>query len=189
LLIVPARNHPAIDPPSIRQRLAALWGLFGVLALLCFAIWRLAPIAWEALEDCERLAWFHWVVLIVFTGFMIRAEGYKGFQKSFSPRTAARARWLLQDDSLVRAILAPVFCMGYHWAGKRTRIVATCLTIGIVILVILIRVFLDQPWRGIVDAGVVVGLSYGVVTLLVFGYRALSSRDFSHDPDVSVPPR
>ena len=44
--------------------------------------------------------------------------------------------------------------------------------VGIVILVIIIRQ-LDQPWRGIVDAGVVIGLVWGALSIVVMFVRAV----------------
>jgi hypothetical protein len=70
--------------------------------------------------------------------------------------------------------------MGYFHADRRTRIVAHALTFGIVVLVLLVRL-LPQPWRGIIDTGVVVGLTWGLVSLAVFTIRA-----FAHGrPDAS----
>jgi len=61
--------------------------------------------------------------------------------------------------------------MGYFHATKRTKIVAYSLTIGITLLVILVRL-IPQPWRGIIDAGVVVGLTWGVLSLIIFILRS-----------------
>ena len=36
--------------------------------------------------------------------------------------------------------------------------------------------FLSQPWRGIIDIGVVVGLLWGVVALLIFTVQAFAGR-------------
>ncbi len=42
---------------------------------------------------------------------------------------------------------------------------------------------LAQPWRGIVDAGVVVGLTWGCVAILVFWARSLLGRPPEIAPD------
>jgi len=73
--------------------------------------------------------------------------------------------------------------MGYFHATTRRRIKSTLLTVVIVIFVILVQ-RLDQPWRGIVDVGVVAGLLWGLATLTVFSYLALSQRDFGYSPEV-----
>ena len=43
---------------------------------------------------------------------------------------------------------------------------------------------LDQPWRGIVDAGVVVGLSYGCIALVVAFARVLLGAPLRVTPQV-----
>ena len=53
-------------------------------------------------------------------------------------------------------------------------IVTYLLTVMIVVLVIVFHM-LDQPWRGILDAGVVVGLSWGIVTLVISAYGSLTN--------------
>ncbi|MBP82699.1 MAG: hypothetical protein CMO61_02500 [Verrucomicrobiales bacterium] len=114
---------------------------------------------------------------------MLFAEGYRGFQKKFSPRTAARVRYLKQNPTWIRVVLAPFFCMGYFYASKKTKIVAYALTFGVIILIALVK-FLEQPWRGIVDFGVVLGLSYGLISFLIYTARALFTTSFNEDPEV-----
>ena len=46
-------------------------------------------------------------------------------------------------------------------------------------LIILVR-FLSQPWRGIVDAGIVAGLSWGFIALLAFSLQAFTVGEFKH---------
>ena len=53
----------------------------------------------------------------------------------------------------------------------------------IVSLVIAVR-WLEQPWRGIVDAGVVVGLSWGLVSMAAFTLRALTDPGYPYGPEV-----
>jgi hypothetical protein len=43
---------------------------------------------------------------------------------------------------------------------------------------------LAQPWRGIIDGGVVVGLAWGLVSLVVFGFQALTADEFPYAPEV-----
>ena len=49
---------------------------------------------------------------------------------------------------------------------------------------VLVIPYLAQPWRGIVDAGVVVGLLWGLITIVVFAFQAFTSDDFSYSPEV-----
>jgi len=161
--------------------IGAIWGLMGVLALLGCAIYRLTPRATEALN--MELTTLHWIVLVIWVLFMLVAEGYRGFQKKFSPRTAARIRHLRDHPNALHVVLAPLFCMGYFHALRKTRIIAFALTFGIVLLVILVK-FAPQPWRGIIDAGVVLGLSYGSISLLILTAKALFTANFPHSPEV-----
>lgn len=157
-----------------------IWGTLGVCALLGWAIYRLTPRAMEAINGGLN-AW-QWIVLVIWAFFMLVAEGYRGFQKKFSPRTAARIRYLRDHPDPLRAVLAPFFCMGYFHAKKKTRIVAICLTSGIVLLILLVSLS-PQPWRGIIDFGVVLGLSYGLISLLAFTFQALTNPDYPHSPE------
>ena len=166
---------------SMLGTMGALWGLGGVLALLLSACFRLWPKAVDAFS--YTFGWYHWTSLIVIVLGMAYAEGYKGFQKAFSPRTAARARYLRTNPRVVHIILAPFFCMGYFHATKRRRITSISLTLGIIVLIIMVSA-LSQPWRGIIDAGVVVGLAWGVISLLLFGIQALGTGPYPYSPEV-----
>ncbi len=73
--------------------------------------------------------------------------------------------------------------MGFFHANRRTKITAYVLTFGIVILVLLVHQ-LEQPWRGIVDAGVVIGLSWGLVSLVWSTVRALTRSHYEPSPEV-----
>ncbi len=77
----------------------------------------------------------------------------------------------------------PLFCMGFFYATRRRKITSISVTAGIVLLIVLVRL-LPQPWRGIIDLSVVVGLGWGIVSLVFFAYRAFSSEQFDYPPDV-----
>jgi len=160
---------------------AALWGLTGITLLLGSAIYRLGPAALDLMT--QPLTLVHWVALIFSLVFMGFAEGYRGFQQAFSPRVAARIRYLSQNVTPLRLALAPMFCMGYFHIKRRRQIVTICLTLGIVVLVQVVHL-LEQPWRGIVDAGVVLGLVWGLTSLLLFTAKAFFSRNFDHSPEM-----
>lgn len=161
--------------------LIAVWGLAGPVLLLSWAIIRLTPIAMEAIS--QQLTWYHWLALVVNLLLMGYSEGYRGFQKAYSPRLAARVRHLRDTKSISQKIFAPFFCMGYFHATRRRLITTYVLTLGIVVLVILVH-RLSQPWRGILDAGVVFGLGWGLVATLIYCYRALCSPHFGYSPEV-----
>ncbi len=156
----------------MRPSWPSLWGVVGVSALLAEAIVRLfrpavTPLLEGTLSLQESLAYLG---TVVFFGFV---EGYRGFQKAFSPRAAARAVWLdRQDAPLWLKLCAPLFCMALLHASKRRLVTNWLLVLGIVGLILLVRM-LPQPWRAIVDGGVVVGLSWGGLSLLAFYLKEL----------------
>ena len=162
------------------RTIAALWGLVGVCALVGSAIYRLTPRALEAIN--MGLNTWQWIALVIFAIFMLISEGYRGFQKRFSPRTAARVKYLYDHPNLLRGLLAPLFCMGYFHANRKTQLTAIILTLGIIMLVILVS-FCPQPWRGIIDFGVVLGLSWGIATFVIFSIQALTQKDYPHSPE------
>lgn len=159
----------------------AVWGLAGVILLLSSAVYRLAPIGLDAFD--HPFAWYHWVSLAAVLVFMAYAEGYRGFQQRFSPRVASRAKYLRKNPRPLHALLGPFFCMGYFHATRRRKITSVSVTLGIVVLVILVRL-LNQPWRGIIDVGVVVGLAWGLISLVVFIFQAFLSDSFGYSPEV-----
>jgi len=163
------------------SRIGAIWGITGVVLLLGSAIYRLTPIALDAFS--YDWLWYHWFSFALMLFFMAYAEGYRAFQQGFSPRVAARARYLRNHPNLLHAVLAPLFCMAYFHAPKRRQITSISVTAGIIVLVILVRL-LDQPWRGIIDGTVVVGLAWGLLSLLMFGYQAFTQETFTYSPEV-----
>jgi len=159
----------------------AIWGIGGICLLLAFTITRLLPITVEAFDYSWH--WNHWASLIFNTLVMAYYEGYKGFQKGFSPRLAARARYLRSNPKRLHVLLAPLFCAGYFYSTKRRQLSIILLTLFIIIAVVLVGE-LRQPWRGIVDAGVVLGLAWGLVSTTFFGFTALSASEFNHATDI-----
>jgi uncharacterized membrane protein YedE/YeeE len=165
-------------------RAGAFWGLAGVILLIGSAVYRLTPLAIEAFS--YDWLWYHWSGFALIIFFMAYVEGYLAFQQAFSPRVAARARYLREHPGVLHVMLAPLFCMAYFHAPRRRQITSISVTAGIIILVVLVRL-LQQPWRGIIDGGVVVGLAWGLVSLVIFGYQALTAESFPYQPEVPGP--
>ncbi|MDG4867690.1 hypothetical protein P8631_06715 [Guyparkeria sp. 1SP6A2] len=165
--------------------IGAIWGVLGLSALLLWAIYRLSFYALEA--SSVPWAWWHWAFFAVWMVFMIYSEGYKGFQKGFSPRVVARAVHLSRHPVGWHVALAPLYCMGFIHATKKRRIVAFSVTGGVLVLVLLVGL-LPQPWHGIVDFGVVAGLLYGVVAIIAFALRAIRGRPIDSPTDVPIAP-
>lgn len=162
--------------------LGAVWGIAGVVLLLAYAIARLIPIVLDAFR--HDLYWYHWGVLLLNLVVVAYAEGYRGFQQSFSPRIAARAKYLQEHPNLWYSIFGPFYCLGYFQTTPRRRRAVWLLTIGIILLIVLVH-NLAQPWRGIIDAGVVVGLAWGLISLVIYSGQAFSSESFAHSPEVT----
>ncbi|MDH3450827.1 MAG: hypothetical protein OEN20_00290 [Gammaproteobacteria bacterium] len=158
-----------------------VWGLGGVIALLTMAVVRLTAIAIDAFQ--YPFDGWQWSVLIAHTAFMAHSEGYKGFQKSYAPRLVARARHLVAAPTPARIALAPLFCMGYFHATRRRLLSTYLLTVAIVVLIVVYH-GLAQPWRGLLDFGVVVGLTWGIASILAFCVKALRRNDFDFSPEL-----
>lgn len=164
------------------RQLAAIWGISGVLAILAWAIFRIAPHAVDAFQG-NPLSLLQWGFFAVWMIFMIYAEGIKGFHKAFSPRVVARARTLLHKPTLPACLLAPFFCFGFFRATRKRKIVSWSVASGIVVLILSVRL-LEQPWRGIVDSGVVAGLGIGMLSILYFTMRWLAGSPVDHPADL-----
>lgn len=147
------------------KALGFAWGIGGVLLLLCFAIYRLVPVALE-LEN-SPMSLLHWLALVFSVSYMAYAEGYKGFHLGFAPRVVVRAHYLADNPRITHVLLAPLFCMGYIYATKKRQMLSLALTVMIICFV-LIAQRMPQPWRGILDAGVIVGLILGVISIIYF---------------------
>lgn len=147
------------------------WGLLGVIGLIGSAVLRLSPRMLEL--GAFALTPLQWLLLLVFTPYMAYAEGYKGFHQNFAPRVVARAlclreglgKELAQPLWWLLVLLAPLFCMGFFHATRRRMLVSWLITAGIIGLVIAVS-HTAQPWRGIVDTGVVTGLGLGILSLV-----------------------
>ncbi len=154
---------------AVRGVAAAVWGAAGFLALLGWAVWRLGHRALEALATPLTLR--HGLVFTALAAFMLYSEGYRGFQKRFAPRFAARSRHLRVAARRRDLWLAPLFCAGYYHAPPARMAAVWGLTAAIAGLVSLVRL-LPQPWRGLVDGAVVLGLGWGTGALIAHLVRA-----------------
>lgn len=152
---------------------ALFWGLGGVVALLSLAILRLFAISIDAFGFSLTLT--HWVVFVLSVILMAYAEGYRTFQKSWAPRVVQRAFQLQHQWTPITLLLAPFYCMSFFQATRKRCITAWVTTVCIVLLVIVMN-RMAQPWRGLIDAGVVVGLSWGVAALLLQTFSKFSNK-------------
>lgn len=166
---VASRSAPGVR--GLVYHLTFLWGVIGVLLLFARAIVRLAPVAWQpiaegSLSPTQVALYASWVV------FNAYSEGYRAFQKSFSPRVVGRAHQLASAPTLLRALLAPLYCLSLFHANRRGLTLAWAM-LGIIAGLVWLLGITPQPWRGIVDGGVVVALAWGALAILFFAARAL----------------
>jgi hypothetical protein len=152
---------------------AAAWGVGGVAAVLLFAVVRLAAYTSEAFT--YSVSAVQWTAMIVNLLFMAYFEGYRGFQLSFCPRVVARALQLYRNPTVADTLLAPLYCVGYYRSRRSTIVGTWAGTFGIISLVLLLN-RLDQPWRGIIDAGVVLGLTWGLISLAAIVFKVFFRR-------------
>jgi hypothetical protein len=148
------------------------WGVLGVAALLGRAAARLSvfaiePIRTHSLTITQATLYAAWAAVGLYF------EGYRAFQKRFCPRVVARALYLGEHRHPLYVAIAPLFCMGFFHANRRTKALAWGTTTMIVCFIVILR-HVPQPWRGIVDGGVVPPLLWGAAALIVLYARGLS---------------
>lgn len=168
--------------PKWAGPIGAVWGVIGLVLILGVPVFRLFQKFLEAWETKATWGIWQWSLLIGFVAFMAYTEGYKGFQKAFSPRCAVRAKHLKDHPTWLRVVLAPLFLMAFFAATKKRLIVSYAIT-AMVIGFVLIFHLVPQPWKGILDVGVVVGLTWGLISFLLFLAPAFSGR-LQMDPEV-----
>lgn len=116
-------------------------------------------------------------------------EGYKGFQLKFSPLVVSRSFTLLPSSSSIHhLILAPLYSMGLFHATKKRMIVSWSVSIGVAVVVAAVK-RLPYPWRNIVDAGVVIGLTWGSISILGGYIISLVTGIAPIDVDPALPER
>ncbi|MEM7448573.1 MAG: hypothetical protein AAF355_10060 [Myxococcota bacterium] len=148
---------------SVRERGVMLYAAVGVSAILIQAIARLAPLALEpwvsgSMDSVQIAIYLGWV------GLNAYAEGYRAFQLRWAPRVVQRAYYVGRHGSTLEAVLAPIYSMGLFGGSRRSMLVSWTLLLCVALAVLVVRQF-PQPWRGIVDGGVVVALCWGLIAL------------------------
>lgn len=168
-----------------RRRLGwpAVWGIAGVVAVLAQAIHRLFPFALELVD--RELGALELAILAGWLAMSVYAEGVRGFHRQFAPRVIARAQHLSAHPRPLHVAIAPLYCMGLFHATRKRLVISWVLTLSIIATVMFVRQ-LQQPWRGIIDAGVVVGLGIGLVSIAYFMGRALRGEAMPAAAEVPV---
>lgn len=173
---------PGTTPVTLLGVVAACWATVGLSGLLLFAIVRLSMVVAEG--AVVPWDWRHWAVAAVNAAFMAWSEGYRGFQLKFSPRSAARVKWLLHHASGLSTLFAPVFAMGYFNATPRRMVGVYGLTVFVLGAILVVHA-LPQPWRAALDIGVVIGLAWGVASFLWSLKRTFATPGFPVSPELA----
>ena len=75
--------------------------------------------------------------------------------------------------------------MAYFHAPKK-RVIATCALTAMIIVFIFTFRLIPQPWKGLLDFGVVFGLAWGIISTLYFSFKAFTDESFAWDNEVLV---
>lgn len=169
---------------SARQRLIASWGVAWVSLVLGRAVWRLTPVALEPWVDGtmslgQQSVYVGWLAANAYL------EGYRGFQLRFSPRVVRRAVYLGKNPRPLWVVLALPFCMSLFHANRR-QLVVSWVFIGALVVVIWWVRTLPQPWRGIIDGGVVLGLVWGIGVIWWLFARYLTGEEVPPPDDLPM---
>lgn len=151
-------------PAAKRNVAVSLWAVGGVGLTFVEAIYRLGARALDTIA--AGLTSLEWLALGVSTLLLGYVEGYRALQRRFTPRVVARAYELEQTPHLAWKLLGPFYVLSLLGDERRTVIRAWRAVALIVAAVFAVRA-LPNPWRGIVDAGVAVALTWGLGALVV----------------------
>jgi hypothetical protein len=147
------------------KNILAGWGVIQVIAILANAVKRLLPIALQPFKQND-LNIYQWSAYVLWSIYMGYTEGYQAFQQKFSPLVVKRAYGLSENKSILNLLFAGPYSMGLFGATKKRMIVSWSISVGVFGLISIVKK-LSYPYRNIIDAGVVVGLTYGASSIIV----------------------
>jgi len=175
---------PVTKPIGI---LSSFWGSFGVVYILYKAIARVFPIALEPFKGAQPpLTGLQLAAYIGTCLFFAYAEGYKGFQLKFAPLVVCRSFNLGIKSPLHHVLLGPLYSMGLFHATSKRMIVSWSVSTGVALVVAAVK-RLPYPWRNIVDAGVVVGLTWGSLSISIGYFKTLLTGKLPEGVDPALP--
>ena len=136
----------------------------------------------EVWEKSDNLNTWHWIVLAFILVFFSYCEGYRGFQLAWSPMLVKRSYHFsavaspiydltknIYTDRVIDFILGPMLAGGFICGTRRRLALSWGITIFVCILILLMRYMSDLlPWKCFIDTGVVVGLSWGFIFILIW---------------------
>jgi hypothetical protein len=166
----------AAKPPGKTMKgIIAIWGVLQVASVLVNSIGRMIPIAYLPFQR-KDLQLYHWIIYLLFSGFMVFFQGYKGFQNKFAPLVVSRAMNLSQQLNVLNFLFAGPYCMGMFSASRKRIVISWGFVLGVTALAKFVK-YLSYPYKSIVDGGVVLGLSYGTTALILCLISALLKGD------------
>ncbi len=154
------------------KKLIYIYSIGGVIAIFSSAIYRLYPHVRESMS--LEFSALNWIVLAAYLVVMIVGKGYFALHRGFVPRVINRSEQIISNGKLIDKILAPLYCMGFFKAPRKRMIISYVMIFFIVSFIVSASKIV-QPWRGIIDLGVVVGLSLGILSLLFLGFKKMIS--------------
>jgi len=161
---------------KIANTAASLWAAGGVVMILGKSIKRILPIALEPFDGISKpLSTFQLGSYIAMCMWFAYVEGFKGFQKKIFALGVARAQTLQpfeKGSPIHHTLFGPFYAMGLFHATKKRKIVSWSVSIGVGLIVAAVKRF-PYPWRNIVDAGVIVGLSWGSLSIAIEWFKAI----------------
>lgn len=175
-------NNKIDSSLSLTKVAISSWGVLGVVTFIANALQRLIPIALQPLVQGD-LTLIQMTIYLLWTIYMIYVEGYKAFHLKFSPFVVKRSLILAENPSFLKFLFAGPYCMGLFGATQKRMVLSWSLLAGVFALVKVVKL-LPYPWRSIVDAGVVCGLSLGTLSMIYHYILALLGRIPSIDADI-----
>jgi hypothetical protein len=128
-----------------------------------------SKLKWADLTGSQRLA------AAGILAFFVYYEAYKGFYKGFSPVLVRRTMAIDAGSPLYVHVFGPFFVGGFFDGTRRRLAVSWGLVLAIGLLGVG-TVRAGYPWRYLIDLGVGVGLSLGVLSMFYFTYLAAKGR-------------
>ena len=133
-------------------------------------------------EKSGNLGLQHWIILALIIVFFSYCEGYRGFQMSWSPMLVKRAyqlsvvsipvyNWtdIIYIDRFIDLMFSPMLAGGFICGTRRRLMLSWGITIFVFVFVLLMRFMSDDlPWKCFIDIGVVIGLSWGLLFILIW---------------------
>ena len=155
------------------KNLIFIYSIGGVIAIFSSAIYRLYPHVKKSMS--YEFSTLNWIVLAAYLIVMIVGKGYFALHRGFVPRVVNRSELLVENGNLLDRLFAPLYCMGFFKAPKKRLIISYSMLL-LIITFIASASKISQPWRGIIDLGVVIGLSLGILSLVILGFKKLISK-------------